>query len=123
MPVQLIHANPQVRADIGKVAVVKGPVVYCLEEVDNGNLLAANQISSDATFTENFQSEILGGTIVLETTGEKLIDHCDPSEFGQLPLYRTVRPGFAPVKLKFVPYYLWGNRQPGEMMVWIRYRD
>ena len=123
MPVQLIHANPQVRADIGKVAVVKGPIVYCIEEVDNGNLLAANQILSSAAFSEQFQTEILGGTIMLETSGEKLIDQCDSSEWGQIPLYRTTKPGTIPVKLKFIPYCLWGNRKTGEMLVWIRYRD
>jgi DUF1680 family protein len=123
MPAQMIYANPEVRADVGKAAIVKGPVVYCLEEADNGKLLAAARIPADADFRETFHPELLGGTLVLETDGERLQDSCPETEEGSRPLYRTERPVWMPHKLRFVPYCLWGNRQKGEMLVWIRYRD
>ncbi len=113
MPVELIEANPLVRADAGKVTIRRGPVVFCLEEADCGGDLAAISLPSGAALTAKWDDSILGG--VLTVQGTALRD--DPWEGG---LYRVARRSASPVPIKAVPYCLWGNRQPGEMIVWIR---
>ena len=66
------HANPQVRADSGKTALVKGPLVYCLEETDNGSNLASAFIQSDQEIQEVYEKKLLGGCTVLKVPGKKI---------------------------------------------------
>ena len=116
MPVKMIYANPKVRSDIGKAAVVKGPVVYCLEEIDNGANLGGLELPEDASFTEIYDPELFGGTLVLTAEGTRIIEKENAS------LYSTVPPKREKASLKFVPYCTWNNRGKGEMLVWIRTR-
>ena len=115
MPTRLVYANPMVAADAGKVAVKKGPMVYCLEETDNGDNLAGLLLDSAAPLTEVWE-DILGGTVAVTAQGWRL----DRAEFGP-GLYRSQPPKRTPATLKFVPYCFWGNRTPGEMAVWVGY--
>lgn len=115
MPARLIYANPMVAADAGKVAVKKGPMVYCLEETDNGDNLAGLLLDSNAALTEAWE-DFLGGTVAVTAQGWRL----DRTDFGP-GLYRSRPPKRTPATLKFVPYCFWGNRTPGEMAVWVRY--
>lgn len=114
LPVQRIYANPKVRADIGKVALVKGPVVYCLEEADNGTNLGGFELPEDAAFREVYDDTLFGGTMTLVTEGVKVIDDENPS------LYRTMPPKKEKATMKFIPYCYWNNRGKGEMLVWVR---
>ena len=118
MPARLIYANPRVRADVGRTAVVKGPVVYCLEEADNGKNLPTVEIPADAVLEEVYEEGLLGGTMTIRTKGTKL----DTEAWGR-ELYQEKRPERIPVELKFIPYCLWDNRGEGEMTVWVRYKD
>ncbi len=110
MTARLIYANPKVSADSGKVAVRKGPLVYCLEEADNGEGLAALRID-----TSKALREVPGGglrdSVTVEAEGLRLQ--------WSGGLYSTRAPDSVPCKLKFVPYCFWGNREPGEMTVWV----
>ncbi len=110
MTARLIYANPRVSADAGKVAVKKGPLVYCLEEMDNGAGLASLRID-----TTKALKEVPGGDlrdcVTIEAEGERL------TWSGRL--YSTRAPDAVPAKLTFVPYCFWGNRTPGEMTVWV----
>lgn len=119
LPVEtkLIAAHPLIRADAGKVAIQRGPLVYCLEEADNGAPLAGLSVAADARIGERFDADLLGGCVVVELNG-LVVDEAAWAD-GDLP-YSAVRPQAKPVRLKAVPYYLWGNRTPGEMSVWIR---
>lgn len=112
MPPRLVYADPRVAADSGKCAVKKGPVVYCLEEMDNGANLAGLLLNREAPLKERFDAELFGGTTVVEAEGWRLRWHGG--------LYDTKPPEKEPVTLKFVPYSFWGNRTPGEMSVWVR---
>jgi len=115
MPVRVVRANPRVGDDIGKVAVMRGPVVYCLEEVDNGAGLQRVYLPRGAKFDFAYEPELLGGVVTITAAGEELtIDDWDAD-----CLYSEDAPGFAPRALKFIPYYAWVNRTPGEMTVWI----
>lgn len=116
IPAQRIYADPRVSADAGKCAIKKGPMVYCLEQTDNGNHLSGLIIDRNAPLTETFDPQILGGTMTIATQGWRM----DLAEFGP-NLYRDRPPQYTPCQLTFVPYCYWGNREPGEMAVWVRY--
>jgi DUF1680 family protein len=117
MPSRLMVADTRVSADIGKAALVKGPLVYCLEQADNGNHIFANQLDLGASFDEKYEEDLLGGAMAIYVDGEKLLSSSEDNE-----LYHTGRVRKKPVKLKFIPYSLWNNRGRGEMQVWTRYK-
>ncbi|GIP28113.1 hypothetical protein J23TS9_32430 [Paenibacillus sp. J23TS9] len=116
MPVEHIHAHPQLRANAGKVALQRGPVIYCLEEEDNGANLQDITIPSDARFHVQFAEHLLGGVSILTGIGTRSVY---PSGDDQL-LYTTQ--GFCRenVPLTAIPYFAWSNRSRGEMTVWMR---
>jgi len=118
MPAQFIYSNPKVSADIGKVAVVKGPVVYCLEEIDNGKNLAAIEVNINTNLIEKYDKDLLGGTLTILASAEKVRDVEVDKE-----LYTMEKPLSQPATLKFIPYCLWNNRGKGEMLVWVRYKN
>ncbi len=117
MPARLVFADTKVCADIGKAALVKGPIVYCLEQADNGENIFANQLDLEAVFEEKYEEDLLGGTMAIYTNGEKLMRSSDNTG-----LYHSDRMVKVPVRLKFIPYSLWNNRGRGEMQVWTRYK-
>lgn len=115
MPIEIMQANPNVRANIGKVAIMRGPVVFCLEETDNGSNLPAIVLPRNAKLTATYDDRLLDGTIVI--TGEALrIDESDWDD----TLYRPTDTTLAPITITAIPYGLWGNRTAGEMLVWLR---
>ena len=117
MPVERIQANPNVREDIGKCAIMRGPLVYCLEEKDNGPNLHRIYLSSQPDFHVTYQPDLLGGVCTIETTGSFLTF----PEWEESHLYQTYQtPSLNEKKLTFIPYYAWANRGLGEMLVWVR---
>lgn len=114
-PAQFIHANPQVRADAGKVALVKGPLVYCLEEQDNGENLSALFVDAQQPVSVDFREDVCKGSQVLTLSGQRL----SQEQWGEA-LYSAQAPVKTQVQLTAVPYCYWGNRTPGEMTVWIK---
>lgn len=116
-PAQFVHANPQVRADVGKTALVRGPLVYCLEETDNGANLASLFVRSDEEIREEYDSQLLGGCQILRVGGRKVSD----DGWDGRTLYRgSCPPVLEETELTFVPYCYWGNRDKGEMLVWLK---
>jgi len=109
-----VYANPLVRANTGKIAIIRGPEVYCLEEIDNGNNLSAVYLDPDTPLEEEWDDNLLGGTCVVKCTAWKLtapgLETSDSTD---------IKPQKTAVDLTFIPYGSWGNRQPGEMIVWI----
>lgn len=117
MPVQLIEANPRVREDVGKVAVMRGPVVYCLEEEDNGDQLHRVSLGGTPAFTCKYEPDLLDGVVSLQCKGRQLCDNA----WDDGALYKPcTAPAYEEKSLKWIPYYAWANRTPGEMMVWVR---
>jgi DUF1680 family protein len=115
MSVQLMRANSKVHADAGKVAIQRGPLVYCVEEQDNGKNLSSLLIDPKTEWIEkeeDFQS--LGKIISIEANGYR-----DTNENEQL--YFTFEKSREEMKLKAIPYFVWGNRGIGEMRIWLRY--
>lgn len=116
MPVQLVRAHPNVRQMTGRVAIQRGPVVYCLESTDNPvSPLDRISLPLDMSWRVEHRPELLGGVTVLR--GRALVD--DATWRGGL--YAPARPiKRNPVQIVAVPYCVWDNRAPGEMRVWFR---
>jgi DUF1680 family protein len=115
MPVERVRAHPEVRATAGKVALMRGPIVYCLEEVDNGPNLAQIVLPSDAELVVEGKDPILGDAVTLRGMATKV----DASAWGD-ELYAPIPYNNKTVPIRAIPYYAWANRTPGEMTVWIR---
>jgi DUF1680 family protein len=111
---RFVSANSKVRADIGKVALMKGPCVYCLEEIDNGNNLAAIYVSNKIKAKVEEPIERFGEVPALSYEGIRLTNKGGDEEelYGEPEFHETK------VKLRAIPYGFWNNRGEGEMLVW-----
>jgi DUF1680 family protein len=108
-----IYAHPRLRAAAGRVALMRGPLVYAFEQHDNGSLLAGLSLPADSALRE-VRGEWNGEAVFLEADGFR-------TEADGDSLYSSSKPAKQPVTLTAVPYPLWGNRSPGEeMLVWVR---
>ncbi len=122
MGVHMVVADERVREDIGKVAFVRGPIVYCMEEADNGKNLHLYKADTDriGTDCQNIAVEMtaeLGHLMAtLKIPGKRRL--VAPSKKA---LYRAYTPTcYKQVMLRWIPYYAWCNRGEGEMSVWIQ---
>ncbi len=113
MEIKRMQAHPAVENNFGKVALMRGPLVYCLEEIDNGENLRFLSLKRDGEMKAGYRPDLLGGVVVI--TGDAYINQ-DHREFDSL--YRPA-PEPVPVQFTAIPYYAWDNRKPGEMIVWI----
>ena len=114
---RFVAANRNVRADMGRLAIMKGPYVYCMEEEDNGDNLAAVLISDQDKIEEcALDSRLPGELPMLKTPAKKVTQTIAETD----ELYGT--PAYTEEKMvaDFEPYALWCNRTPGEMQVWVR---
>ena len=107
MEVRRVVADARVKNDIGKVALQRGPIMYCAEWIDNNNKAANIVMPAGTTFSTSFNAELLNGievinarvpAIVIDDNGESL--HTEKQQF------------------MAIPYYAWANRGRGEMMMW-----
>lgn len=114
MPIEKIFSHPDVRQNTGKVALQRGPLVYCLEEVDNPVPLNRVFLPENAVLKAQFNKKILGGVVVVKS--QALVS--DAKDW-KGALYRTERPRMNPVSITAVPYGVWDNRKPGQMRVWL----
>jgi uncharacterized protein len=115
MPVTRVYADPRVRMDCGRVALQRGPVVYCIEGADNGTDLDALSLPADADLTARFEKGLLGGVVTIRGKAVR----ASGAGWGDA-LYRQKPPRTTGAHIKAIPYCTWDNRAPGEMLVWIR---
>jgi hypothetical protein len=117
---QIIEANPRVADDSGRVAVQRGPLIYCLEEIDQPGGISLSDVAVNVgrqpaeQFQKEFRSDLLGGMVVLHHSGalfERGSDKALYSRYGGEKKSRKV-------PLTFIPYYAWANRQATSMQVW-----
>lgn len=117
MPAHFVYADTRVRADAGKTAVKKGPLVYCLEEADNGENLSCVYVDTTAPIEEIYEENLLGGTMTCRVKGKRIRE----SGARERRLYGNQPAVLENAEWKLVPYCYWGNRQNGEMQVWMKY--
>ncbi|WP_036786910.1 glycoside hydrolase family 127 protein [Phocaeicola abscessus] len=97
MPVEVVAADPRVKANIGKRCLQRGPLVYCMEEIDNPLYNNATLLHS-TNYMANFEPDLLGGVVsITAVNGDDTY--------------------------KFIPYYAWDNREAGKMQVWVKYEE
>jgi hypothetical protein len=122
---QVVHANPAVADDRGRIALQRGPIVYCMEQLDQ--MVAATETEDFpryvAELTEktasHYDPELLGGVVVLEHPGALLPE-------AKQDLYQASVPSQSPgeaTKLRMIPYYAWSNRKLSAMQVWVPYQQ
>lgn len=137
MEPNLILAHPNVKANTGLVAIQRGPVVYCLEELDQECSLKDIYLPAETKLTPKHDTQFLGGVTVLEaearfanlpilwvnqlyqsfpTTLQKNAANLNKS-IGNATLQEA--PAMGPAKIKAIPYYAWNNREQGAMKVWL----
>ena len=115
MPAERIYAHPDVRADVGRVAIRRGPLVYCVEQPDNGNLPVKRlRLPRGATLEPRARTDLFDGIVTVVADAEAA-----ETEDWDGDLYRQDPPKTGSAKLTAIPYYLWCNRGPGQMLVWI----
>lgn len=108
MPVRQIESHPRVVSNFGRLAIARGPIVYCLEGKDAWQ----HAIPREARF-ETVWSDELGGFVEIRTSGQ-----VRNKENWENRLYRRIAPA-REVSLSAIPFYSWANREPMEMQVWI----
>jgi DUF1680 family protein len=113
MPPERLYAHPNVRMDVGRVALRRGPLIYCVEEADNpGGPVQRLTLPRGAPLSVE-RADAFGGAAMLKAPAKELI----PADGGAL--YSTAPPISRDATLAAVPYFLWANREPGSMQVWI----
>jgi len=148
MQVRLVVANPRVEADRGRVAIQRGPIVYCVEGVDSAGHVRDLALPRSARLAAEFRKDLLGGVVVvrgraqapLGSTGPDAL-HLTPTPASPwpdalyLPLGKAPKPpsagqdalclplgkGSKPASIDFmaIPYFANANRTPCEMAVWL----
>ena len=112
MTPQRCYSHVLVRENQGSVCLQRGPLVYCLEGVDQNHDLRTLRIAANGHIRALDKKPILGGIVPLEAEGLSLESKPD--------LYSFTKPTTSPVQLKLIPYYAWGNRRLTQMSVWIK---
>ena len=113
MPVNRVYSDRRVSSTVGKVALQRGPIIYCLEEVDNTTGLNSVILPRDAELNSEFEESLLGGVATISVSAQKIGRNAGES------LYTSDPGTLTATTIKAVPYALWGNRDRGEMLVWI----
>ena len=113
LPVRMKFCRYEVNFNRGRLALTRGPLVYCLEQADNGAALDAVTVSSNADFAPAEQPDLPGGILALSGPGFREQMRTDG-------IYSDEPPMKQPIKVTAVPFYTWCNRGAGEMLVWIR---
>jgi DUF1680 family protein len=125
MSAQVIEANSRVVDDYGRVAVQRGPLIYCLEQLDQPQSVPLYDVSLDlrkdmsSRFQEQFESNLLGGIVVLKHPGAAIESSAASTKLYYS--YAQTSPQTRQVELQFIPYYAWANRAPTPMQVWTPY--
>jgi DUF1680 family protein len=126
MTTEIVASNPRVSEDAGRVALRRGPIIFCMEQLDQLDGVALSDISIHLSermgkdFHDEYLAALLDGVVVLHHEGEAS-ETPSASEALYMPA-DPAPPKTRPAKLTLIPYYAWANRQPSQMQVWARYR-
>jgi uncharacterized protein len=111
MEVKKVLADTTVKADVGRFALQRGPIVYCLEGPDNKDAAVMNiVVDKDAAIQTVYNPSLLNGIMELKMKGSST-----KRQLNSDVLLKSEQ------EVTAIPYYTWANRGPGEMEVWIPY--
>lgn len=114
MPIEFMESHPSVWQNGGRVALQRGPLLYCLEQIDNGpNLMDLTIVKK--SMKAKHQPKLLGGVTVL--SGKAILRS---AKGWKGKLYRTAPTKSSTTAVTAIPYCVWGNRDPGNMTVWVQ---
>ncbi|MBW3633666.1 MAG: glycoside hydrolase family 127 protein [Chloroflexi bacterium] len=121
MPVRRVESHPYVEENTGRVALMRGPLLYCLEQIDNPAVAIRDiAVPDDVSFQADWRHDLLGGVVALIADARL----APPDDSWSDALYRAARstPQAAGerVAITAIPYHAWANREPGAMRVWLR---
>jgi DUF1680 family protein len=114
MPVRQMRSNPLVQANAGRIAIMRGPLVYCLESPDNRDSIRLLRVPAAARFSEDSRDDFLGGVVKISAAG---IEKSEPGNGLYFPL--SSDPADHSATITAIPYFANANRGPVEMAVWI----
>ncbi len=114
LAVRKLYPHPDIRQDVNRIALARGPLVYCLEAVDNKLPLHRIYIDAATEFSSEFREGLLGGATVITGKARAKVT----ADWGT-ELYREKPASWCDIEMLAIPYYLWDNREPGEMLVWL----
>src|SRR5271154_4210651 len=115
MQAERLYAHPNVRMDVGRAALRRGPLIYCVEEADDpGGPVQVLALPRSAPLDAGWRPDLLGGVMTLKASAKRLV----PGK-GAGALYSTEPPSVEDAALIALPYHLWANRAPGSMQVWV----
>jgi DUF1680 family protein len=125
MSTQQLRANPAVVEDRGRIAFQRGPIVFCMEMLDQPDKTRDAEIVGytahlDASTTPRYAPDLLDGVMVLEHPGSVAKGAADTSLYFTVGNNQTIAE--TPTTLRLIPYYAWANRAPSSMQVWIPFR-
>ena len=114
MKAERLYAHPNVRADFGRTALRRGPLIYCVEETDNpGGPVQTLALPRAASLAARWRPDLFSGVMTLEAEAKRAV------AAEKALLYSNAPPQSADAALTALPYFLWANREPGSMQVWI----
>ena len=116
MPVEMIESHPDIACNIGRMALQRGPIVYCLEQVDHAMPIARIVVPENAKLSAQHVPDLLDGVTVLQGQAQAATTQDWNGE-----LYRPIikQQIDTTTEIFAVPYFAWDNRSPGEMAVWL----
>ncbi|HSK84416.1 MAG TPA: hypothetical protein VK902_13620 [Rubrobacter sp.] len=121
MPVRRVECHPYVAENAGRVALTRGPLLYCIEQADNPDVDLRDLVLDGKEPAARFEPDLLGGVIVLRAEARASA----PDDGWEDRLYRSMhhREGDARTHTTWataIPYFAWATREPGAMRVWLR---
>lgn len=123
LSIETYICNPKVKANAGKIAVMRGSIVYCMEEIDNGKNLHDIMVYPKEGFKLEEKSSL---PLELPMITANKAERSDESLW-ENNLYNLLQGDKISINATYVPYFIWGNRniedKPGEMLIWTRYSD
>ncbi|MGC4021514.1 MAG: glycoside hydrolase family 127 protein [Cyclobacteriaceae bacterium] len=108
MPINRVVANEKIEDDKGKIALQRGPLVYCAEAQDNQGEISNLVVSDNVQFSEELKTDLLGGVVIIQGNVSALKISSDKNSVN------TTWQNFIAI-----PYYSWANRGEGEMKIWL----
>ena len=120
MPVRLVESHPYVAENRGRVALMRGPLLYCVEGADNPGFDLRDLVLDGETPSASYAPDLLDGIFVLGARAHTI----EPDTGWDDRLYREVgsaegQDGDGVRDVVAIPYYAWANREPGAMLVWL----